>query len=162
MLRAWQAIWRAPNLLNRLKCESKVKTTEEQGFGARSLACSILEGRRACWNSGMGTRMSDKHQLFTRTCTNQTTSWLMHFGARTNHGQTQIHKTHHDPDLREATTFPLIVYSVLLHKAHIQMAFCLKTPKWESQNSQSWDSMILGPHNFVFRPAIGTRSKAKL
>jgi len=42
-----------------------------------------------------------------------------------NHGQIQTHKTHHDPDLGEATTFPLIVYFVLLHKAQIQMAFCL-------------------------------------
>jgi len=29
----------------------------------------------------------------------------------------------HDPDLGEATTFPLIVYSATLHGAHIQMAF---------------------------------------
>jgi hypothetical protein len=47
----------------------------------------------------MGTRKSDKHQLLTRTCTNQTTSWLMHnldtFGARTSHRQTWIHKIHH-------------------------------------------------------------------
>jgi hypothetical protein len=31
-------IWHVPNFLYRLKCESKVKTTEEQGVGARSLA----------------------------------------------------------------------------------------------------------------------------
>jgi len=42
------------------------------------------------------------------------------FGARMNHGQTQIHKTHkthHGPDLGEATTFPLIVLSMLSHGA---------------------------------------------
>jgi hypothetical protein len=55
------------------------------------------------------------------------------FGARMSHGQTRTHKIHHGPDLREATTFPLIVYYVHLHKAHIQMAFC-----------QSWDSYDLG------------------
>ncbi len=75
----------------------------------------------------MGTMKSDKHQLLTRTCTNQTTSWLVHdlstFGARTSHKQTWTHKTHHDPDLGEITTFPLIVYYVPLHEAHIQMAF---------------------------------------
>jgi hypothetical protein len=80
----------------------------------------------------MGIRKSDKHQLFTRTCTNQITSWLVHnlstFGAKMNHGQIWTHKTHHGPDLGEATTFPLIVYSVPLHKAHIQMTFCLGTP----------------------------------
>jgi hypothetical protein len=83
--------------------------------------------RGVCWSSGMGTKKSDKHQLLTRTCTNQTTSWLVHslstFGVRTNHGQIQTHKTHHGPDLGEATTFPLIMYYVPLHEAHIQMAF---------------------------------------
>jgi len=75
-------------------------------------------------------------------------SWLMHnlstFGARTSHGQIQIHKIHRGPDLGEATTFPLIVYFVPFHKAHIQMAFCPGTPKWESRNFQSWDSCDFG------------------
>jgi len=61
-----------------------------------------------------------------------------------NHGQTRTHKTHHGLNLEEATTFPLIVYFVPLHEAHIQMAFCPRTPKWESQNSQSWDSRDFG------------------
>jgi hypothetical protein len=42
--------------------------------------------------------------------TNQTTSWLVHnrntFGAWMSHGHTRTHKTHHGPDLGEATTFP--------------------------------------------------------
>jgi hypothetical protein len=36
------------------KCESEMKTAEEQGVGAHSLARSTLRGRRACWSSGMG------------------------------------------------------------------------------------------------------------
>jgi hypothetical protein len=114
----------------------------------------------------MGTRKGDKHQLLTRTYTNQTTSWLVHslntFGARMSHRQIQIHKTHHGPDLGEATTFSLIVYYVPLHEAHIQMAFCLKTPKSESRNSQSWDSYNFGAPNFVCKPPIEMRSEAKL
>jgi hypothetical protein len=51
------------------------------------------------------------------------TRWLVHswstFVARTSHGQTRIHKTHHGPDLGEATTFPLILYFVLIHGGHI-------------------------------------------
>ncbi len=47
---------------------------------------------------------------------------------------TWTHKTHHGPDLGEATTFPLIVYSVTLHGAHIQMAIFPGTPKWEFRN----------------------------
>ncbi len=49
-------------------------------------------------------------------------SWST-FGAKTNHRQTRTHKTHHDPNLGEATTFPLIIYFVHLHEAHIQMTF---------------------------------------
>jgi hypothetical protein len=51
------------------------------------------------------------------------------FGAKTSHGQTQTHKTHHGPDLGEATTFSLIVYFAPLHEVHIQMAFL----SWDSQ-----------------------------
>jgi hypothetical protein len=61
----------------------------------------------------MGIRKSDKHQLLTWTCTNQTTSWLVHnlstFGARKSHRQTQTHKTHHGPDLGKP---PLPLYSI--------------------------------------------------
>jgi len=47
-------MWRTPKLLNGLKCESKLKTTEEQRVGAHSLAHNTLKGRAACWRSGMG------------------------------------------------------------------------------------------------------------
>jgi hypothetical protein len=66
------------------------------------------------------------------------------FGARTKHVQTWTHKTHHGPDLGKAITFPLIVYSVPLHEGHIQMAFFLGTPKWESRNFQTWDFRNFG------------------
>jgi hypothetical protein len=69
-----------PQLLDRLKYEFEVKTTEGQIMLVHS--------------------------------------WSI-FGARTSHGQTRTHKTHHDLDLGEATTFPFIVYFVPLHKAHI-------------------------------------------
>jgi hypothetical protein len=66
------------------------------------------------------------------------------FGARMNHEETRTHKTHHGLDLGEATTFPLTVYSMPLHEAHIQMAFCPEIPKWESQNFQGWDFQDFG------------------
>jgi hypothetical protein len=72
-------------------------------------------------------------QLFTRSYTNQSTSWLMHswstFGAQMSHGQTQIHKIHHNPDLKESTTFPLIIFSKHGHGAYTQMSFCPGTLK---------------------------------
>ncbi len=67
-------------------------------------------------------------------CTNQTISWLMcgwsTFGARTNHGHTPTHKTHHSLDLGEATTFPFIILYVPGHVGTCtQMSFCPGTPK---------------------------------
>jgi hypothetical protein len=84
----------------------------------------------------MGIRKSDKQINYSRTYTNQTASWLVHswstFGAQMNHGQTHTHKIHHGPDLREVTTFPLIIFSVSGHEASTQMSFCPRTPKLES------------------------------
>jgi hypothetical protein len=112
-----------------------MKTVEKSKVGAHFLARStwgVGGGRGACWSSGMGLgRMTNTYSL-TQTCT-KPTSWLVHywstFGARMNHNQIQIHKTHHGSDLGEATTFPLTVHFVPLHKAHIQMTFGLGTPK---------------------------------
>jgi hypothetical protein len=68
----------------------------------------------------------------------QTTKWLVHIPA---HpwvlGQatgTLDHKTHHGSDSGEATTFPHIVFSVMLHGGYIQMALFPATPKLESRN----------------------------
>jgi hypothetical protein len=72
------------------------------------------------------------------------------------HEQTRIQKIHHGPDLGEATTFPLIIYYVPLHEAHIQMAFCPGIPKWEwnPEIAKVGTPAILGSHNFVCKPPI--------
>ncbi len=44
------------------------------------------------------------------------------FGARMGH--MHIHKTHHSMDLREATTFLLIAFSITNHGGCTQMSFC--------------------------------------
>jgi len=88
-------------------------------------------------------------------------SWNI-FGAQTNHGQTQTHKIHHDPDLGEATTFPFTVYSVLGHRTNTQMSFCPKTPNGSLEIFKVETSATLGAHNFVCRSLIEKRSKAKL
>ncbi len=99
------------------------------------------------------------NQSFTWTCTNQITNWLVHswsiFVVRTSRGQTSTHKTHHNLDLGEATTFPLIVYYVLGHKISTQMAFCPEIPKIGTLAT-------LGAYNFVYKPPIEMRSNAKL
>jgi len=80
------------------------------------------------------------------------------FGVRTNHRQTRIHKTHHGLELREATTFPLIVYIVPFHKAHIQMTFCLKNPEIPKVETFA----TLRPYNFAWKPSIEMKSKDNL
>jgi hypothetical protein len=47
---------------------------------------------------------------------------------------TRTHKIHHNADLGEATTFPLIVYSTALHGGYIHMVIFPGTPKLESWN----------------------------
>jgi hypothetical protein len=75
---------------------------------------------------------------------NQQASWLAQgwstFGAKKSHGRPRTHKTHRGSDSGEATTFPHIIYYAPPHMSGIQMVFCLGTPKWESQNRQSWES----------------------
>ncbi len=123
-----------------------MKTAEGSSVGARSLARSTL-GVEGCVGA-LGWALGKSNQLLTQTYTNQTTSWLMHswstFRARISHGQTRIHKTHHNLDLGEATTFPLIVYYVLSHRSNTRISFCLETLKWESRNSQNWNSRDFG------------------
>jgi len=53
-------------LLERLKGESKYKTTEEGGIEARSLAHSTLRGRGVCWSSRMGLGRVDKLHSLTK------------------------------------------------------------------------------------------------
>ncbi len=86
-------------------------------------------------------------------------SWST-FGVRTNHKQIRTYKILHGLNLGEATTFPLIVYSVPLHEGHIQMAFCLGT--WSPEIPKIETLVTLGPHNFVCRPPIEMRFEAKL
>jgi len=51
------------------------------------------------------------------------------FGAQMSHEETQTHKTHHGPNLGEAITSPLIIFSMPGHGANAQMSFYLRIPK---------------------------------
>jgi hypothetical protein len=78
----------------------------------------------------MWIRMSDKQDNYSHKLK---TSWLVHswntFGAWTSHGHTQTHKTHHGSNLGEATTFPLILFSMISRRGYIQMSFFPETLK---------------------------------
>ncbi len=113
-------------LFEGLESESKQKTAEGGGVGACSLAHNTLKGRGACWSSGMGLGRVDKLHSLTRACMEPhkvVRTQLEHIWCQDEPRATRTHKTHHRPDLGEATTFPLIVYSAPLHGAYIQMAF---------------------------------------
>ncbi len=113
--------WGTPNV------SPKQKTTEEQGVGACSLACSTLEGYKGVMELRDGTRKNWQASITHKDLHKTNTRWLVHswntFGAKMSHEQTRTHKSHHSSDLGEATTFPLIVYFAPLHGGHIQMVF---------------------------------------
>jgi len=76
-LSTWKMTFKEPNLthsqlLKGLKSESKYKTSEGGGVGARSLDHNTLRGRGACWSSGMGLGRVDKLHSLTRACTQPT------------------------------------------------------------------------------------------
>jgi hypothetical protein len=139
-----QVNWHTPKLLMDSTTSPKVMTTEWEGVGARSLARNT-SGVKGCvgtlrWRLRRLTSKSITHTDLHKLNNKLVSALLEHFGAQTNHAQTQTHKTHHGPDLGEATTFPFIVYFVLGHMTCTQMSFCFETPKWELRNFQNWDS----------------------
>jgi len=142
------------------------KQRKSKELGTRSLTCNTLgvEGHAGTlgWDYEEWQALNHSHG----PAQNQTTSWLMHswntFSVRTNHGQTRTHKTHHGPDLGEATTFPLIVYSVPGHGTNTQMSFCPGTFIWSPEIPTTKTLVTLGAHNFACRPPIEMRSQAKL
>ncbi len=56
------------------------------------------------------------------------------FGARTSHGLTQTHKTHHGLGSGDATTILPIVYSAFAHGSGIRMSHFPGTPEMESRS----------------------------
>ncbi len=125
-------------LLEGLKCKSQTENSgraRSRGTLPGSQHFGGVEGRVGPprWDQEELTSFTYSH----RPAQNQhkvVTTQLKHFWCQDEPRATQTHKTHHGPNLGEATTFPLIVYSVAAHGAHIQMVFCPGTPKWESRN----------------------------
>jgi hypothetical protein len=80
-------------------------------------------------------------------------------GAWMSHEHTQIHKTCHNSNLGEATTFPLIIFSMIGQKAtpkcHFSQDPQVKSPKILKIGTPA----ILEAHNFLCRPSIKLMSK---
>ncbi len=151
-------------LLEGFKCESKQKTTEEEGVGARSLAHNTWRGRGVCWSFGMGLGRVDKFQLLTQGCTKSTQGGQCIVGAPLVLGRTIDNMdTQDSPWPRLGGSHHFLFYSILCdYRAHIQMVFCPGIAKWESRNRPSWDSHDFGAHEFTSKPSIEMNSEAKL
>jgi hypothetical protein len=92
--------------------------------------------------------------------------WLVHswstFGLWTSHEQTWTHKTHHNLDLGETTTFFLIIFFVFDHGPAPKCHFVLGLPSGNPKMPKIWTLVTLETHNFVCKPPIKVNSKAKL
>jgi hypothetical protein len=84
------------------------------------------------------------------------------FVAQTNHGHTQTHKTHHDPNLKKPTTFPLILFFVIIHKAISKCQFFLDSQVRSPKFFEIGTPDILESHTFLCRTLIEVKSKTKL
>ncbi len=125
-------------LLEGFKCESQTENNrkarnqgtllDSQHFRGVEGRVELQDGTRKNWQAS--TTHTNLHKTNTR--------WLVHswstFGVTMSHEQPWTHKTHHGPDLGEATTFPLIIYFVALHGHHIQMVLSrdsqMRVPKF--------------------------------
>jgi hypothetical protein len=139
--------------------DPKMKTLEGKGVGVCSLArnTSGVEGHAEASGWGLG-RLKSKsiiHMDLHKPNNKLVNAKLKHFWCMNEPRQTWIHKTHHGLDLGEATTFPLIVIFVPGHMAITQMSFCSEIPKIGTLAT-------LEAHNFVWKPPIEVRFKAKL
>jgi hypothetical protein len=70
----------------------------------------------------------------------------------------KTHKSHHDANLGEVTTFPFIIFFVLGHRTNTQMSFCLRLPSRSPEILENGIFMTLEAHNIMCRPLIEMRS----
>jgi hypothetical protein len=149
----WKIIFKVCNklsmtrsqLLEGLKCVSQIENsgrTKSWGMLPGSQHFGRVEGHVGAsgWDWEELTSFTYSHGPLYKT----NTRWFVHSWSILVLRWATTTQIHHYLDLGEATTFPLIVYFMPLHEVHIQMAFCLRTPKWESWNCQSRDSRDFG------------------
>ncbi len=153
-------------LLEGFKSESKYKIVEGEGVGARSLAHNTLRGRRACWSSGMGLGRVDKLYSLTRACTQPTQGDQCIVGTPLVLRRAMGNMDTQDspwPGLGGSHHLP--PYSILctsprgLHPNGFSLP---GLPRGSFKIALKGTLVTLEPHNFVSRPQIEVRSKAKL
>jgi len=145
-----------PKLLDGLSCESKEKNSKRRRSQGALLGSQHFEAKRVCWNFGMGlsklTSKSLTHTDLHKPNNRLVSAKMEHLWCTDKPRQTWTRNTHDNSDLREATTFPLIVYFVPSMRPAPKCHFAsgnpeipkVGTPKCESRNFQSWDSRNFG------------------
>jgi hypothetical protein len=122
-----------PHYLKDSNTSPKVKIMKEEGIGARSLVRNILgvEGHAGVprWGLGQMTSMSIIHTNLHKPNNKLINVWLEHFWCMDEpHAYTNSQDSSCS-DLGDATTFPLIVFTMPSHRAYTQMSFFPRTPK---------------------------------
>ncbi len=135
-------------LLEGLKCESQRKNNEKarsHGTLLGSQHCRGVEGCARALGQDQEEVTSFNHSHGPTQNQHQVVNaQLEHFWCQDEPQVTRTHKTHHGPDLGETINFLFILYFVPLYMGHIQVAFCPRTPKWESRNFHNSDSCNFG------------------
>ncbi len=130
------------------------------------LGSQHLEGKGACWSFRMGLgRMTRNHPL-TWTCTNQTTSWLVHSQNTLVLGRTmsKLKLTRLTTAQTQGKSSPsplqytLCLVTGLAPKCH----FVPGLPSGSPEMFITRTPTTLEAHNFAYVPLIEMRSKAKL
>jgi hypothetical protein len=140
-------VWRAPKSLVEPTQGSNYVELRKVGTWGRSRfpALKGVEGhaRSPGIRLGRGTRRSSLN-LHPKPTTRGLVSIWEHPWVLGQATGTLTHLTHHGLDSGEATTFPHIVFSVLLRRSHIRMALFPRTPKLESRNCPGLESQNFG------------------
>ncbi len=130
----------------------------------RSLTHNTWRGRGVCWSSGMGLGRIDK-LIHSHGPAHNPHKVVSAVGAPLVLGQpraTRTHKTHHGPDLGEATTFPLQYSLRRSVETTSKWLFFPGLPGLPTGSPEIPPCGTLEPHNFTSRPQIEVRSEAKL
>ncbi len=135
-----------PNSLMDSTMSPKVKTTEGEGVGV--LPSSQHWGKRACWSSEIGlgrvTSISIIHTDLHKLNKKLVSAKLKHFWCM---DESRINmNSHNSPWFGLGESHHLPPYSILCAWPQNQHPNIIlpNIPKWESQNSQNWDSRDFG------------------
>ncbi len=159
-------MWCIPNLLYGLKCESKVKITEKWKVGARSLARNTL-GVKGCtgvprWRVGRVTSINHSHgPAQTEQQVGYCIVWtfLVHGQSTSKHKLTRLTmaRTKGKPP-PSPLQYTLCLAMGPAPKCH----FVAGLPSGNFEIPNIGTPTTLGAHNFVCKPLIEMKSKAKL